>query len=109
MNLDFIYSGLNNNFPLIALTQLIGNYPNPFNPTTVIRFSLDTAKKVKLEIFNVKGAKVKTIINEKLDAGDHQVLWDGTNQMNHQVASGIYFYKMTAGNYEKINKMLLLK
>ncbi|HPR16702.1 MAG TPA: choice-of-anchor J domain-containing protein [Candidatus Cloacimonadota bacterium] len=109
VNLDFIYSGLNNNFPLIALTQLIGNYPNPFNPTTVIRFSLDTAKKVKLEIFNVKGAKVKTIINEKLDAGDHQVLWDGTNQMNHQVASGIYFYKMTAGNYEKINKMLLLK
>jgi hypothetical protein len=80
------------------------NYPNPFNPVTEISFSLPAASHVKLEIFNTVGQKVATLIDGQLEAGEHTIQWDGRD-----VASGIYFYRVTAGEYSEARRMLLLK
>ncbi len=80
------------------------NYPNPFNPVTKIDYSLNNAGLVKLELFNVKGQKVKTLINTRQNAGAHQYVLDGTG-----LSSGVYFYAMTIGGITKTNKMILLK
>ena len=90
-------------------TALLGNYPNPFNPTTEISFALKDAQNVTLEIFNVRGQKVKTLINDNMDAGLHQVLWAGLDNDGKQISSGIYFYKMQAGKYISTRKMILMK
>ena len=92
--------------PEIYLT----NYPNPFNPTTTISFSVPQMSSfVTLEIYNVKGQKVKTLVNETKSAGEHSVVWDGRDSNNKPVSSGIYFYNLKAGRFEKSRKMLLLK
>jgi hypothetical protein len=89
--------------------KLFNNYPNPFNPTTEISFDLPQTAQVKLEVYNLKGQKVKTLANSKMDKGTHSVIWQGKDNHNKPVASGIYLYKITAGE-EKISKrMLLLK
>ncbi len=85
------------------------NYPNPFNPVTNIAFSLSEAGFVTLEIYNIKGQKVKSLVNEKLDAGAHQVLWNGKEESGKSASSGVYFYKIKAGNFEQTKKMILLK
>ncbi|MDD3732801.1 MAG: T9SS type A sorting domain-containing protein, partial [candidate division Zixibacteria bacterium] len=83
---------------------LYQNFPNPFNPTTEICFDLPNACNVKLEIFNIMGQKVTTLIDQGLDAGHHTVQWDAGNN-----ASGIYLYKITAGDFVETKKMVLLK
>ncbi len=87
------------------------NFPNPFNPSTTISFSLTAkdAKNTKLEIYNLKGQKVKTLVNEELSAGKHSVVWNGTDDSDKSVSSGIYFYKMRAGSYTSTKKMILMK
>ncbi len=86
------------------------NYPNPFNPETTIRFTTEnTEKNTELVIYNLKGQKVKTLVNKLLPAGEHSVVWDGKDDINKQVSSGIYFYKLKLDNYEKTKKMLLMK
>jgi hypothetical protein len=95
--------------PDLNVTRLNGNYPNPFNPETNINFNLKKAEKVTLDIFNVKGQKVATLVNDELSAGSHSVLWKGTDADNHNVASGIYFYKLHAGTYTATKKMILMK
>ena len=87
------------------------NFPNPFNPSTTISFSLTAkdAKNAKLEIYNLKGQKVKTLVNEELAAGKHSVVWNGTDDSDKSVSSGIYFYKMRAGSYTSTKKMILMK
>jgi len=80
------------------------NYPNPFNPITDISFSLPVASHVKLEIFNVMGQKVATVVDRHLEAGNHSVTWDGS-----QGASGVYLYRLTAGDFVESKKMVLLK
>jgi hypothetical protein len=89
--------------------QLMQNYPNPFNPVTHISFSLAQNVKVKLEIFNVLGQKIRTVINKKLLAGQHTVIWDGKNELGNQMASGIYFYRLQAGDFVKTRKLILMK
>lgn len=84
--------------------RLYQNYPNPFNPVTEISFDLPHAGDVKLEIFNIMGQKVTTLVDKGLSAGHHKVEWDAYAQ-----ASGVYFYKITAGNYVETKKMMLLK
>jgi hypothetical protein len=92
--------------PEIYLT----NYPNPFNPTTTISFSVpQTSSFVILSIYNIKGQKVKTLVNEVLPAGKHSVVWNGRDANGKRVGSGIYFYKLKAGNFTKSRKMLLMK
>ncbi len=95
---------------IVVSNKLIGNYPNPFNPTTTISFSItQTSPFVTLEIFNIKGQKVKTLINDKLDEGSHHVVWNGTNENNQPVSSGIYFYKLQTGKYSAVKKMVMMK
>ena len=85
------------------------NYPNPFNPTTTIEFSIQYDNNVELSIFNIKGQKVKTLINEELQKGKHTAIWSGFDENNKLVSSGIYLYKIKAGNKESVKRMLLLK
>ena len=98
----------------------LNNYPNPFNPETTIRFSVtqnavsgsDGSSFVTLEIYNLRGQKVKTLYpfpNRGLGTSEYSVVWNGKDSNNKSVASGIYFYKITAGDYQKVKKMLLLK
>jgi len=88
---------------------LYHNYPNPFNPTTVINFALPRASDVKIEIFNILGQRVTTLVNDKLSAGYHSVTWNGFDKNGSEVATGIYFYKLQAGNFTEAKKMVLIK
>jgi hypothetical protein len=89
--------------------QLSQNYPNPFNPTTRLSFSLPRSLNVRLEVFNLLGQKVKTLIDQHLSAGRHSVEWDGTDDSRNAVASGIYLYRMRAGDFSHARKMLILR
>ncbi len=91
------------------VTGLNGNHPNPFNPETEINFSLSSPDKVTIDIYNIRGQKVKSLVNDKYDAGDHKAVWNGTDDANHKVGSGVYFYKMKSGRYTATKKMILLK
>jgi len=85
------------------------NYPNPFNPTTGIAYALPEATNVRLEIFNVLGQQVKTLVNEYQNAGNYDVIWDGLNNNGSSVASGIYFYRLTTDKEQATKKMMMLK
>ena len=85
------------------------NYPNPFNPTTTIEFSIPRPAFVTLDIYDVLGRRVATLVNERLQAGAKRASWDGKDNKGHEVASGVYLYKLMAGEYTESRKMLLLK
>ncbi len=85
------------------------NYPNPFNPTTRIEFTLPKAMKAELVVYDLTGRRVKTLVNEEKHAGQHFVQWDGTNSVGRSVSSGTYFYKLTAGSFTKVEKMMLVR
>lgn len=85
------------------------NYPNPFNPLTNIRFDLPRASWVSLDILNVLGQRVNRLLDQKMSAGQHNIAWDGTNDREAPVASGVYFYRLKAGDHTEIKKMLLLR
>ncbi len=90
--------------------SLAQNFPNPFNPTTTIKFTLPVKGHVSLKIYNVAGQLVKTMQDGVMDAGSHDLTWDGSNNLGTSVASGVYFYKINAGdNYENMKKMVLLR
>ncbi|MEA2096056.1 MAG: FlgD immunoglobulin-like domain containing protein [Candidatus Cloacimonadota bacterium] len=86
------------------------NFPNPFNPSTTISFSVtQNSDFVNLEVYNIKGQKVKTLLNEELQKGMHSIIWSGIDENNKLVSSGVYLYKIKAGNQETVSRMLLLK
>jgi hypothetical protein len=85
------------------------NYPNPFNPVTTIKFTLPTEGKVRLEIFNIRGQRVKTLTNDFYHRGQHSVYWNGTNDIGQNVSSGIYFYRLQSEKYNAVQKMILMK
>ena len=89
-----------------ALAQ---NYPNPFNPTTRINFTVPVQIQTRLIVYDILGRQVKTLVNDVLHAGEHFVQWDGTNGSGLQAASGVYFVRMTAGQFEKTTKMMLMR
>ena len=93
----------------ISLITLHGNYPNPFNPTTTISFSLVNNADVKISVYNIKGQKVKTLIDDQYSKGTHSVIWNGKDSNDKKVASGLYFYKLSSGKETQVKKMLLLK
>ncbi|MCP4633942.1 MAG: T9SS type A sorting domain-containing protein [candidate division Zixibacteria bacterium] len=84
--------------------ELLSNYPNPFNAQTNITFNLPEASNVTLDIYNTLGQKIDTVVNDRMDAGQHTVSWDAGS-----LSSGVYFYKLTAGEEEITRKMNLLK
>lgn len=92
-----------------AILQLEQNAPNPFNPSTSISFVLPGAARVRVEVFDVGGRRVRTLLDGAMIAGRHSVRWDGTSDHGTQVASGTYFYRLTAGKRVISRKMLLLK
>ena len=89
--------------------QLYSNFPNPFNPETKIRFNLSNDSHVLIEIYNIRGQKVKTLVNEDMTAGHHQTIWNGLNDYNQRVASGLYLCRLQAGGEQMVRKMVLLK
>jgi len=95
---------------LLPATYDMGkNYPNPFNPETNINYQLPEANRVQLLIYNTLGQRIRTLIDEKKEAGYYTIKWDGRNERGLQVGSGIYFVKMLAGDVVKIEKMTLIK
>ncbi len=94
---------------LPTVLALNGNYPNPFNPMTKISFDLPRGTKVALEVFDLRGRKVQTLVSETLSAGRHSVIWNGTDSGGRQVSSGTYFYRLQADGSTMTDKMLLLK
>ncbi|MFQ5498996.1 MAG: T9SS type A sorting domain-containing protein [Candidatus Zixiibacteriota bacterium] len=98
---------LGDNLPTtFALDQ---NYPNPFNPTTQINFDVPARSHVTLDVFNVLGQRVISLVNEDLAASSYTVDWDGRSEGGEAVASGVYFYRMEAGDFVQTKKMMLLK
>lgn len=98
----------------VTATKLQANYPNPFNPETVISFSLAEPMDVEISIYDNRGRKIVTLLEDKLTAGSHQINWKGSDNKGRKTASGVYFYRMTATgqnveSYTKTRKMILLK
>lgn len=87
----------------------VKNYPNPFNPSTTIAYSLPTYGKVRLDIYNIKGQLVKTLLNQDMEAGLHSAVWNGKDMNNKAVASGIYFYRLSSPQMTQTKRMLLMK
>lgn len=83
---------------------LAQNYPNPFNPTTTFEFALPTTQHVTLDVYNVLGQKVSTLVDDNLNAGVHQITWEASD-----ASSGVYFYRLTTDNNTETRKMMLLK
>jgi len=93
--------------PLV--TSLKGNYPNPFNPETTISYTVKDNSPVSIDIFNVKGQKVRRLVNEVKNAGNHTVIWNGTDDNGRAVSSGVYYFKMNAGKFSSTKKMIMMK
>ncbi|MDZ4182392.1 MAG: T9SS type A sorting domain-containing protein, partial [Candidatus Cloacimonadaceae bacterium] len=89
--------------------ELKQNYPNPFNPVTNISFTLKEASQIRLEIYNIRGNKVKTLISAMMSPGDHSIIWDGTDSDSRALSSGIYFYKLETNQGSDLKKCILLK
>ncbi|MHB1687444.1 MAG: FlgD immunoglobulin-like domain containing protein [Ignavibacteriaceae bacterium] len=85
------------------------NYPNPFNPTTTIKYQIAQDTKVVLDIYDMLGQRVRSLVNDVQSAGYYNVTWDGQNSFGQQVASGVYIYRLQAGNFVQTMKMNLLK
>jgi len=91
------------------VSQLRANFPNPFNPSTTISFDVAKEGNVQIEVFNIRGQKVKTLLNETRGIGNHSVVWEGTDNHGRILSSGVYFYRMTTGEFSQTRRMLLLK
>jgi flagellar hook assembly protein FlgD len=90
-------------------TALHGNYPNPFNPETIISYSLKEAGPVTIEVYNIKGQLVRTLVDETKHTGNHTVLWNGLDKNNRPVSSGVYFFRMRSGRFSSTRKMIMMK
>jgi hypothetical protein len=89
--------------------QLLQNYPNPFNPNTTINFALPEKSQVRLKIYDMSGKLVNVLVNGEKEAGYHSVIWNGTDELGQEVASGIYFFQIESGDFTQLKKCLLLK
>ena len=101
--------GLDDERPLPKTFSISQNYPNPFNFSTTILFELPIYSNVKLEIYNILGQKIKTLLNDKKEAGYHRLVWDGQSDNGFRVTSGIYLLRLIANEYVEVKKAILLK
>jgi flagellar hook assembly protein FlgD len=97
-----------------VIFELEQNFPNPFNPSTTIKYSLGRennglSSNTVLKIYNTLGQEIKTLVNEKQKSGEHTVAWNGTDNGGNRVASGVYFYSLQRGESRVSRKMILLK
>lgn len=105
------YTGIES-FEISGISQKysLNNFPNPFNPSTTIEFSVQNDSDVEISIYNIKGQKIQTLIQHRLDSGDHSINWSGDNNKGNLVSSGVYFCKLKVnGKVEAVKKCLLLK
>ena len=93
----------------VTSTELGQNHPNPFNPTTVIPFTLTSRQPVVLAVYDAGGRRVATLVNGTVESGAHEFVWNGTTDGGDPVASGVYFYRLVAGGVEQAKKMVLVK
>ena len=89
--------------------SLSQNYPNPFNPSTTLNYVLEHSGPVRLDIFDVRGRHVQTLVSAEQIAGQHTSIWSGIDTNGQQVATGVYFARLQAGNYAQTIKMVLLR
>jgi len=89
--------------------SLSQNHPNPFNPSTIMEYTLPARSFVVLEVYNLLGQKVIILVNEEKEAGVHQITWDGMDKEGNPVSSGVYFYRLKADNFSEVKKMMLMK
>ena len=101
---SYIPSGVEHFEGEVSTYSLSNNYPNPFNPSTKIRFTIPERSIVSLKIFNLLGSEVETLVNEEQPAGTYEATFDASG-----LASGIYFYKLQAGSFSETKKMILLR
>jgi len=85
------------------------NYPNPFNPSTTISYKIPQKSKVFLEILDIFGKRIKILLDDEIESGEYKIIWDGTDENNNRVSSGIYFYRLSSGKISLTKKMVLLK
>jgi hypothetical protein len=95
--------------PIPREFNLSQNYPNPFNPTTTIKYELPQQADVKLEIFDMLGRQVRTLVNRSHQAGYYIINWDGRDEQGQMVASGVFFYQLRAGSFVQTRKMALVR
>ncbi|MBN2245455.1 MAG: T9SS type A sorting domain-containing protein, partial [Candidatus Aminicenantes bacterium] len=103
------YGTDNDDETLPGITALGDNYPNPFNPSTTITYSLKEGGQVRIDVYNLRGERLITLVNEVRDAGVYGVEWNGRDEAGRMMPSGIYFYNMKSGKYTSIKKMILMK
>jgi hypothetical protein len=88
---------------------IVNNYPNPFNPATTIKFSVDRSSEISLDIYNILGQNVTTLVSGLYSAGLHTIIWNGTDRTGNEVASGVYFARLIAEGRNATRKMILLR
>ncbi|MDY0326346.1 MAG: carboxypeptidase regulatory-like domain-containing protein [Candidatus Cloacimonadaceae bacterium] len=108
---NFVMTPVSNEDEIVPIsgTVLGGNYPNPFNPETTISYQLKDAGNVRLDIFNVKGQLVRSLLNETQAAGRYQIVFNARDDMGNPLASGLYLYRFTSGAYSSTRKMMLME
>lgn len=102
-------TGVQDESAIVKEFRLGQNYPNPFNPATTITYQLTANDNVKLVVYNLLGAEIRTLVNEQQSPGVHSITWDGTNQLGQSVTSGMYFYRLQSGGRFEVRRMTLLK
>jgi len=95
--------------PVPDVTALHHNYPNPFNPTTTLSYALAKGGRVTLRIYNTRGQLIRTLLDTNQKSGQHRIVWNGLDNQNKPVGSGVYFYRLQTNGYDKTQKMMLLK
>ncbi|MBW6515148.1 MAG: chitobiase/beta-hexosaminidase C-terminal domain-containing protein [Candidatus Cloacimonetes bacterium] len=104
-----LYSVTSIDLPFTQPLELKGNYPNPFNPSTLIHFTLPEEAEINLTIYNIRGQKIRELYNGYLPAGEHRVEWNGRDDSNRIQSSGVYFYQLQSGDQTLIRKALMIK
>jgi len=109
--IEFVYKGVDIDYPYATeyISQLKGNYPNPFNPETTITFTLRNEGRATIKIYDLGGRLIRTLLDSSLEEGEHNVIWDGRCNKGNSVASGIYFYSLESSGERDSKKMILLK
>ncbi|HKI77842.1 MAG TPA: T9SS type A sorting domain-containing protein, partial [Ignavibacteriaceae bacterium] len=103
------YDAITINLSELSSAKLLQNAPNPFNPSTAIKFYVPTTEDVTIKIYDILGREIKTLLDKQTEAGYHVVYWNGNNTRGENVSSGIYLYRLTAGSFSQTKKMNLLK
>ncbi len=109
VNFNMLVSSNDDDLIPVTVTALNGNYPNPFNPETSISYSIKEAGDVSLEVYNLKGQKVRSLVNIKQNSGHYRVVFDGKDDKGQPLSSGIYLYRLSTGSYVSTRKMMLME